>query len=194
MRDISIIQREYPPGTTLKIKSPDSQNGTEFIIIEYDLDYPGLVKLISKETMWNDIQFGDGSNWKSSSLRKELNSGYMYDKIKSIFGTDKLYFFSRNTVSIDGFKMESCIDVVSLLTLEEYGQSRYVFWPRHFNDPWWLLTPRSTSIGGDGNSVFFVQDNGIVDFQDSNCKCGVRPVVTTDISILAKSEGVKDGG
>ena len=188
MNDVVYAQQYYPPGTEIDI------NGTRFCILDYGVEYPGLIKVISADRIWPDVSYGYNSNWRDSSLRDCLNHGLMFDRIKSVFGKSRMYFFSRDLVSIDGYENGCCFDLVSILTLSEYAQYRHILRRQQNVGPWWLLTPRSTKFGGDGNSVFFVQDNGIVDFQDSNCKCGVRPVVTTDISILAKSEEVKDGG
>ena len=184
MKDCAIIQYEFPPGTTINIKK------FPFIILDYSKEYPWLVKVISEKPIWRD-PFGVSSTWENSTLRRSLNNGLRYELIKSLFGTDKMYYFFRDTSPVDKSNTNSIIDSVSLLTLEEYSKYKYTCGIHKASEKWWLLTPRSTAYCGNDKSVFCVNKNGLVDFQLCGFKAGVRPVVVTDISVISESEIIK---
>ena len=184
MKDCVIVQHEFPPGTLINIKE------IPFVILSYSKEYPSMVKVISERSIWQE-SFGDNSTWESSALRKSLRKGLMHERIESVFGANRMYYFFRDISPIDRSDTNSVIDSISLLTLEEYSKYKYIFERHRTNEKWWLLTPRSTAYGGDDKSVFCVNQSGLVDFQLCGFKAGVRPVVVTDISVISESEIIK---
>lgn len=134
----------------------------------------------------NRIFDSDNSDWKTSSLRKELNSDLLEKNAKEI-GEENLIPFERDLFSLDGqTEYGTCEDKVSIISVDEYRKYRKLI--PNTKEYWWTLTPWSTPCNDYKNSVAVVCPSGNFDWYSSDYDClGVRPVCIFSSSIF-KSE------
>ena len=114
----------------------------------------------------------DTNNWESSDLRNYLNTDFR-KKIEAEIGTE-LPEFERDLLSLDGqTEYGTCMDRVSLLTVDEYRKYR-----KHLPNTdkwWWLCTPWSTPCNGYRYSVSVVSPSGRIYYGIYYGHYGVRP-------------------
>lgn len=128
----------------------------------------------------------DSNNWKNSSLRKYLNEEFC-QKLAGIVGNDNIISFARDLLSLDGqTEYDSCLDKVSLLTVDEYRKYRGLipntdYW-------WWTCTPWSTSCNDVETTNAVVSPSGDFGYISCYCNCGVRPFCIFSSSIFDSEE------
>lgn len=106
----SVKLSDLNPGDEFKI-------GEEVFIVLEQTD--NGTRVISKEFAYNDVKFGDNSDWKVSHIRKILNNEY-FKKIAAIIGEQNILSMDRDLISLDGLDdYGACTDKVSLLTAAE---------------------------------------------------------------------------
>ena len=133
--------------------------------------------------------FDSNSNdWKKSSLRKYLNEDF-FEMLSSEIGEDNIVEFERDLLSLDGqTEYGSCIDKVSLLTVDEYRKYRKLI-PNTDKYWWWLVSPWSTPCNDYEKSVAVVSSCGLI---SSYYYClnynGVRPFCIFSSSIFESEE------
>ena len=169
------------------LKSGDEfKLGDEVFIVLEQTD--NGTRVISKEFAYNDVKFGDNSNWKESPIRKKLNNEYFH-KIATIIGENNILSMDRDLTSLDGSDdYGTCTDKVSLLTANEYVKYREIIILKP-DDPdlWWLITPASASR--DDYNFRYVCCSyisailNLCDWCDCNCIIGVRPFLNLESSI-----------
>lgn len=128
----------------------------------------------------------DSNNWKDSSLRKYLNEE-LCQELAEIVGNDNIISFARDLMSLDGqTEYDSCLDKVSLLTVDEYRKYRELipnagYW-------WWTCTPWSTPCNDMKTATAVVSPSGRVG--DYNCggDNDVRPFCIFSSSIFESEE------
>ena len=128
----------------------------------------------------------DANNWEESALREYLHTEIL-QKIESEIGENALQEFERDLTSLDGqTEYGTCVDKVSMLTVDEYRKYR-----KHLPNTkkwWWLITPWSTPCNEIDYSVTVVSPGGRIDFDGFNCDGGVRPVCIFKSSIFGSGE------
>ena len=141
-------------------------------------------RVISKEFAYEEVKFGDNSNWNTSPIRRMLNNEY-FKKIAAIIGENNIISMDRDLTSLDGLDdYGTCTDKVSLLTAAEYAKyhkilglkSNYLNW-------WWLITPASTPSNNYARGVCYVNSNGVPNWNDCDWTNGVRPFLNLESSI-----------
>ena len=173
------------------LKSGDEfKLGDEVFIVLEQTD--NGTRVISKKFAYNDVKFGDNSNWKESPIRKKLNNEY-FRKIAGIIGENNILSMNRDLTSFYGSDYYgTCTDKVSLLTSVEYGRYRKILILKPDNpDLWWLITPVSTP-GDDDYSCYVCcvyigtmhsALRGVFSWCDRSCTIGVRPLLNLEPSI-----------
>ena len=131
-----------------------------------------------------DRKFGKNNNWKESTIRKELEE--LVEKIEKELGI-VLPEFERNLLSLDGqTEYGTCVDKVSLLTVDEYRKYRSKL--PNTGDWWWLITPDSTESNDDSVWIAVVSPRGYFNGYCCNYRGGVRPVCIFPSSIFESEE------
>ena len=127
------------------------------------------------------------SDWKKSSLREYLNEEFL-EMLSSEIGEDNIVEFERDLLSLDGqTEYGSCIDKVSLLTVDEYRKYRKLI-PNTDKYWWWLVTPWSTPCNDYKKSVTVVSLAGGIYYGDCYNIRGVRPFCIFSSSIFESEE------
>jgi hypothetical protein len=139
--------------------------------------------VITEKSIGNK-KFGNNNDWRKSSIRKFLNGEFLDELEKSL---GELTSFERNLLSMDGqTEYGTCMDKVSLLTVDEYRKYR-----KHLPNTgeWWLLiTPDSTPCNNDDWYVTVVAPSGDFYFNYYCSNYGVRPVCIFPFSIFESEE------
>ena len=141
-------------------------------------------RVISKEFAYEEVKFGDNSNWNTSPIRRMLNNEY-FKKIAAIIGENNIISMDRDLTSLDGLDdYGTCTDKVSLLTAAEYAKYHKILGLKsNYPDWWWLITPASTPSNNYARSVCCVGSIGILNWYGCGCTGGVRPFLNLESSI-----------
>lgn len=167
------IKENPEPGDTVVI------SGIEWMILDKTED---VYYAITKDFIDLSMKFDTKKNdWRSSELREFLNGEFLAG-----LEEEMLLEFERDLTSMDGqIEYGSCMDKVSLLTVDEYRKYRKYL--PNTNGWWWLITPWSTPCNNRERSVTVVSPAGFV-----NISCdydfGVRPFCIFKTSIFESEE------
>ena len=168
--------------TGLSIGDEFQLAGTAWKII--DITDTGYMCLA--ESIGNRKFDSDDNNWKTSDLRNYLNKEFL-EKIEEEIGKGNVLEFERNLLSLDGqTEYGTCIDKVSLLTVDEYRKYRKYI--PNADKWWWLITPWSTPCNDYSSTVAVVSPSGHVYRNNFNCSYGVRPFCIFSPSIFESEE------
>lgn len=167
--------------STLKPKDEFRLGDEVFIVLEQT---DNGTRVISKEFAYNDVKFGDNSNWNVSPIRKMLNNEY-FKKIAAIIGEKNILSMDRDLTSLDGLDdYGTCTDKVSLLTSAEYAKYHKILGLKpNYPDWWWLITPTSTPSNDYARRVCCVDSFGILCWFGCGYSGGVRPFLNLESSI-----------
>ena len=141
-------------------------------------------RVISKEFAYEEVKFGDNSNWNTSPIRRMLNNEY-FKKIAAIIGENNIISMDRDLTSLDGLDdYGTCTDKVSLLTAAEYAKYHKILGLKsNYPDWWWLITPVSTPSNNYARDVCYVRSDGVPDWDGCVWSGGVRPFLNLESSI-----------
>lgn len=139
-----------------------------------DIDERGYVCL-ADDKFEDRMQFdSDCNNWTSSDLRKYLNTT-LYNQLANVIGKDNIVQFERDLISLDGqTEYGTCVDNVSLISLDEYRKYRKLI-PNTDDYWWWTINPDSTPCNNDSRWIRVVSCSGLIHFTHCDRLCGVRP-------------------
>lgn len=138
------------------------------------------------EPMDNKRFDSDDNNWKTSNLRSYLNKEFL-EKIEEEIGKGNVLEFERNLLSLDGqTEYGTCVDKVSLLTVDEY--KKYRKYIPNANKYWWLITPDSTSCNNQSVVVTVITCSGNVYGECYGSSSGVRPLCVLNSNIFVSKE------
>ena len=142
---------------------------------------------ITKEFISTSTKFDSNTNnWGASDLRNYLNTEFL-KKIEEDLGEGILPEFERNLLSMDGqIEYGSCMDKVSLLTVDEYRKYRKYL--PNTDKWWWTCTPWSTDERGWKYSVTVVSASGVISYDGFDYNYGVRPFCIFPSSIFESEE------
>ena len=147
----------------------------EFIVLKNDAD-TGTVELLLKDTIGDDVVFGDTCDFKTSNVKKILDD--FAKEIEQIIGEGNLVEHIVDLTTLDGLKdYGSTKAKMSLLTLAQYQEHVEMLDRYKYDDWWWLVTPWSTPKHEYEKSVVCVSPRGSVGYFISGYGnyCGVRP-------------------
>lgn len=168
--------------TGLSIGDEFQLAGTAWKII--DITDTGYMCLA--ESIGNRKFDSDDNNWKTSDLRNYLNKEFL-EKIEEEIGKGNVLEFERNLLSLDGqTEYGTCIDKVSLLTVDEYRKYRKYI--PNADKWWWLITPWSTPCNDYSSTVAVVSPSGGVINYGCSSDGGVRPFCIFSPSIFESEE------
>ena len=141
-------------------------------------------RVISKEFAYEEVKFGDNSNWNTSPIRRMLNNEY-FKKIAAIIGENNIISMDRDLTSLDGLDdYGTCTDKVSLLTAAEYAKYHKILGLKsNYPDWWWLITPASTPSNNYARGVCCVDSGGVLRWVGCGFTRGVRPFLNLESSI-----------
>ena len=165
------------------LKSGDEfKLGDEVFIVLEQTD--NGTRVISKEFAYEEVKFGDNSNWNTSPIRRMLNNEY-FKKIAAIIGENNIISMDRDLTSLDGLDdYGTCTDKISLLTATEYAKYHKILGLKsNYPDWWWLITPASTPSNNYARSVCYVFSNGVLGWRGCGYFYGVRPFLNLESSI-----------
>lgn len=167
--------------STLKPKDEFRLGDEVFIVLEQT---DNGTRVISKEFAYNDVKFGDNSNWNVSPIRRMLNNEY-FKKIAAIIGEKNILSMDRDLTSLDGLDdYGTCTDKVSLLTSAEYAKYHKILGLKsNYPDWWWLITPASTPSNDYSRRVCYVSSDGVLGWSGCDYANGVRPFLNLESSI-----------
>lgn len=167
--------------STLKPRDEFKLGDEVFIVLEQT---DNGTRVISKEFAYNDVKFGDNSNWNVSPIRRMLNNEY-FKKIAAIIGEKNIFSMDRDLTSLDGLDdYGTCTDKVSLLTSAEYAKYHKILGLKsNYPDWWWLITPASTPSNDYSRGVCCVLSSGILSWDVCDFSRGVRPFLNLESSI-----------
>lgn len=167
-------KKEPEAGDVVKI------SGIEWLILEKTED---VYYAITKDFIDLGMKFdSDKNDWRSSELREYLNGEFLEG-----LEEDMLLEFERNLTSLDGqTEYGSCMDKVSLLTVDEYRKYRKYL--PNTNKWWWLITPWSTPCNDWERAVTVVSPAGNVGSISCSSSRGVRPFCIFKSSIFGSEE------
>ena len=134
------------------------------------------------ESILNKEFDSDDNDWTTSDLRNYLNKEFL-EKIEEEIGKGNVLEFERNLLSLDGqTEYGTCIDKVSLLTVDEYRKYRKYI--PNTNKWWWLITPWSTLCNNCSSTITVVSSFGYIycDYYDNDY--GVRPLCILNSNIF----------
>lgn len=165
--------------------------GNEVFIVLEQTD--NGTRVISKEFAYDDVKFGDNSDWKVSPIRKILHNDY-FKKIADIIGEENILHIHRDLTSLDGLDDYGvCTDRVSLLTAAEYAKYHKILGLKpNDSDWWWLITPASTPSNDYSRGVCYVDSYGILSWFGCGFDGGVRPFLNLSPSTQVISKPVKE--
>ena len=127
------------------------------------------------------FDFND-NNWKTSDLRSYLNKEFL-EKIEEEIGIGNVLEFERNLLSLDGqTEYGTCIDKVSLLTVDEYRKYRKYI--PNTDKWWWLITPGSTPCNNQSVTVTVITCSGNIGDDCYGTSSGVRPLCILNSNIF----------
>ena len=155
-------------------------SGIRWIILDKtELGYHAITEeFISLSTQFDS----DKNDWRISELREYLNGEFM-DKLEE----EMLQEFERDLTSLDGqTEYGTCMDKVSLLTVDEYRKYRKNL--PNTNKWWWLITPWSTPCNDWERAVAVVSPSGNIGDCNCNDDDGVRPFCIFKSSIFESEE------
>lgn len=167
--------------STLKPNDEFKLGDEVFIVLEQT---DNGTRVISKEFAYNDVKFGDNSNWNVSPIRRMLNNEY-FKKIAAIIGEKNILSMDRDLTSLDGLDdYGTCTDKVSLLTSAEYAKYHKILGLKsNYPDWWWLITPASTPSNDYSRDVCYVDSDGVLCWDVCDYSRGVRPFLNLESSI-----------
>lgn len=173
-------ERKIPLG--LKVGDKFDLAGTYWTIL--DIKEEGYLCLADSV---GDKQFDSASNnWTTSALREHLNTEFA-EKISDEIGEENIVQFNRDLMSLDGqTEYGTCLDSVSLLTVDEYRKYRQ-FIP-NYGDWWWLASPWSTPCNNDETWEAVVSPSGNFYYGDYYYDYGVRPFCIFSSAIFESEE------
>lgn len=165
------------------LKSGDEfKLGDEVFIVLEQTD--NGTKVISKEFAYEEVKFGDNSNWNTSLIRRTLNNEY-FKKIAAIIGENNIISMNRDLTSLDGLDdYGTCTDKVSLLTTAEYAKYHKILGLKsNYSNFWWLITPFSTPNNDYLHHVCCIDSCSTISCYGSYLTGGVRPLLNLESSI-----------
>ena len=178
---VKIIQNQKE---TTKIPVGDVEIGQTICDGKYvvvDRYANGDTCIVSKETITQNIRFGETNKWDESDLRKYLNTEYLKE-IMDEFGEIELH--AVDMLSMDGDdSYGKCKDLVSAMTFDRWRE--YHKYIGNANCIEWLSTPNQPEKLNDTCDVLFVHSDGCVGY--GGCYLGVggvRPFFILKSSIL----------
>ncbi len=129
---------------------------------------------------------GKCNDWKKSDLREYLNGEFLA-KLEAAVRAENIIPFERDLLSLDGqTEYGTCVDKVSLLTVDEYRKYRALL--PNTGDWWWLITPDSTACNNDTIWITVVSARGRIFNVFYYFLCGVRPVCIFPSAIFESEE------
>jgi len=167
--------------STLKPKDEFKLGNEVFIVLEQTANG---AKVISKEFVYNDVNFGDNSDWKMSPIRETLNNEY-FKRIAAIIGEKNILSMDRDLTSLDGLDdYGTCTDKVSLLTSTEYAKYHKILGLKSdYPDWWWLITPMSVPSNDYACDLCCVSLYGVFGSNGCLSRHGVRPFLNLESSV-----------
>lgn len=185
----NILNADKVQLSTLKPKDEFKIGDEVFIVLEQS---DTGTKVISKEFAYIDMDFGNCSDWKKSSLRALLNGDY-YNKIAKLVGASNIISMERDLTSLDGLDdYGTCNDKISLLSAFEYAKYHKILGLKsNYPDWWWTITPASAPSNVYDHGVCCVSYSGALIWRRCGYCNGVRPFLNLEPSIwvsLNKSE------
>lgn len=178
---VKIIQNQKE---TNKIPVGDVEIGQTICNEKYvvvDRYVNGDTCIIRKETITQNIRFGETNQWVKSDLRKYLNTEYLKE-IMNEFG--EIESHTVDMLSMDGDdSYGKCKDLVSAMTFDRWR--KYHKYIGNVDLIEWLSTPNQTEKSNDARCVRIVDSDGLVGYCDCYWNvCGVRPFFILKSSIL----------
>lgn len=173
-------ERKIPLG--LKVGDTFDLAGTNWTIL--DIKEEGYLCLA--DSIGDSAFDSESNNWTTSKLREHLNTEFA-EKISDEIGEENIVQFNRDLMSLDGqTEYGTCLDSVSLLTVDEYREYRQ-FIP-NTDDWWWLASPWSTPCNNDETWEAVVSPSGNICYNYYCNRNGVHPVCIFSSAIFESEE------
>jgi hypothetical protein len=162
------------PGQTVKL------GNREYIVLGHATE---TTAVITKEFA-KKMKFGNNGDYSKSYVREYCN-GEFYNELVNAVGKDNIVKHTVNLMADDGTGKHLFVkDNVSILTTELYRRYR-AFFPAH-GDWWWTATRVSDDSLGYAHGVCCVHAYGVLDWDNSDSRGGVRPFCILNSSVLVE--------
>lgn len=185
MKQFGIIQ---DPIASLSADGKTAKIGEfEFIVLKNNAT-TGIVELLLKNTLGEDMVFGNTNDFRASKVKTILD-GFAKD-VEKIIGAENLLEHSVDLTALDGMKDYGSVKTkMSLLTLDQYREHVETLEKDRLDAWWWLVTPWSTPKHDYSKTVACVAPSGRVNYFNGYCNdYGVRPFLVFVSSILVSCE------
>lgn len=153
----------------------------EFIVIKTD-EKLGTTSLLIKETLGEEMAFGENNDYRASEIKKVLDK--FADEISEIIGKENLVEHLVDLTADDGLKCYGAIKAkMSLFTANMVRENVDILDEFKLEEWWWTCTPYSTPKHENSSWVKCVSPHG--DFYGGICDYGcVRPFCIVKSSIF----------
>ena len=155
----------------------------EFIVIKTD-EKLGITSLLIKETLGEEMAFGENNDYRASEIKKVLDK--FADEISEIIGKENLVEHLVDLTADDGLKCYGAIKAkMSLFTANMVRENVDILDEFKLEEWWWTCTPYSTPKHENSSWVKCVSPRGYF-YGDFSVyyDCCVRPFCIVKSSIF----------
>lgn len=143
----------------------------------------GMVPVVVKQTLFRSA-FGDNNDFRTSKVRKALEEKCLPEIIEAV-GAENICTIRTDLTALTGQKDYGVLEsLVSLPTLDFYGEYADIFMKYPADDWWWLATPEAMQPAESPYWTICVSPSGVICSLSYNRSIGVRPFYLLKSSIF----------
>ena len=137
--------------------------------------YGDTTKIISLDLVKENVKFGDGTDYKTSNVKKLCDTEILKD-FEEEFGAENIEKHTADIITVDGQKLGSVECKIRPITFDEARMYTDITPNTDLDDWHWTLSPWSTEERKWGKSVAVVSPSGNIGNCTYGSDGGVRPV------------------
>lgn len=150
--------------------------------------YGDTTKIISLDTVKENVEFGDTSDYKTSKV-KELCDAEILKDFEEEFGAENIETHTATIITADGQKLGTVDCKIRPITFDEARGYTDITPNPCLNDWYWTLSPWSTEERGWKKACTVVSPSGFILIDFYGNENGVRPVCILKSNIfVSKAE------
>ncbi len=162
------------------------KEGRKYIVLKQDQNQ---TMIISADLMAENEKFDDdSSDYKKSSLKRKIETDIL-PLIEEDFGAENIVEHEVSLITVDMQEDYGTLTCkVRPVTFDEAREFNDLLVNKELSDWYWACTPWSTEERGYGYSNVVVSPQGLIDWNDSNYRNGVRPFCILKSNIFVSKE------